>query len=227
MARRFALLLLLSLVGVVAFGGDIAKFVNLGFSDDADVFVFGQYGIESEGANAFAAIYAVDVPDNRFVSNGVFTLERDDPLTLGQDGRGALYTLLGEAQDVVRLHEVDHLRTGRPIYILIDGDEPKPHLAFRDFAADTRYDVTIAQDSRGSGDELSSSFYIDLTLTYSDDSSASLRIGRPDYYRDGVDSYRITQILVGPDQTSVVFVVEKRSIDGSARYMVETARAAR
>ena len=222
MTRRFALVLLLILTGAAAFGGDIATFVNLGFSDDSNVFLFGQYGIDSASAEAFAEIYAVDVPRNQFVTNGVFDLTRSEPLPLGQDGRGALYALLGEAQAIVTAHGVDHLQTGRPVYILVDGLVPKAHLAFRDFNTNTRYDVTLSQEARGSGEEVSASFYIDLTLTYSDDSSRTVRIGRPGYFREGVRSYQITQILVSPDEGSAIFVVEKIRHDGSIRYMVET-----
>ena len=223
MRRWFTLIALVTLVAGAASGGDIAMFENLGFSESGDVFVFGQYGVAGERSQPFAEIYAVDVAGNRFLSDGVFELRSDAPLSLGQDGRGALYRLLGRARSVLDRERVDHLTTGRPVYILVDGEEPRSRLTFRDFNDDTRYDVRLQQEARGSGEDVSAAFSIDVTITRADDSVRTMTIGRPSYYRDGVASYRITQILVGPDEDSLVIVVEKRSPDGTIRYMVETA----
>ena len=223
MRRWFTLISLLILIAGIASAGDIATFENLGFSESGDVFVFGQYGVASDLSQPFAEIYVVDVAGNRFVADGVFEYASSQALSLGQDGRGALYRLLREADPLLERRDVDHLSTGRPVYILVDGEEPRSRLTFRDFNANTRYDVRLEQESRGSGDSVSAAFSISLTLTYSDDRTRTMTIGRPGHFRDGVASYRITQIVVGPDEESVVFVVERRSPDGSIRYMVETA----
>ena len=223
MRRRHALGLLLCLVAGTAMGGDIAMFENLGFSPDARVFAFGQYGVTATASRPFAEIYLVDVRGNRFVSDGIFTFESDAPLSLGQDGRGALYTLLGRALPLLAKEKVDHLAWGRPIYIRIDGGEVQPRLVFRDFHAGVRYDVRLTQESRGAGDSVSAAFHIDVALTRSDASVRTLRIGRPGFFRDGVAEYRISQIIVGPGESSIVIVVERISPDGTIRYMVETA----
>ena len=50
-------------------------------------------------------------------------------------------------------------------------------------------------------------------------------VGLPDYRREGVKSYRIKQIIAGPDEESLVFVVQKIQEDTEGvdiRYMVET-----
>lgn len=223
MRRWFTLSALLLLVTGAVAGGDIAMFENLGFSDSSDVFVFGQYGVTGEESQAFAEIYVVDVPRNSFVPSGVFTLRSEQPLALGQDGRGALYNLLSRARSLLESRDVDHLATGRPVYILLDGEEPRERLTFRDFNADRRYDVRLTQERRGEGESVSAAFFIDLTVTSGDDAVRTMRIGRPGFFRDGVATYRITQILVGPDEASIIFVVERRSPDGTVRYMVETA----
>ncbi len=47
----------------------------------------------------------------------------------------------------------------------------------------------------------------------------------PNYWRKGVINYRIKQILLGPNERSLIFVIEKEEQDGKAeniRYMVET-----
>ena len=222
MTRRLVAILLCVLTASTVFGGDIAMFENLGFSSDGSVFAFGQYGVREGMANPYAELYVVDVAGNRFVSDGVYSMADNAPLSLGQDGRGALYYLLGRAHSVLQSRGVQHLTTGRPIYILVNGAEPRERLTFRDFNTNTRYDVRLEQTRRGSGDDSSASFYIDLTLTLSDDRVRTFTIGQPGYYRDGVADYRITQILVGPGENTVVFVVQKQMDDGSVRYMVET-----
>lgn len=224
MVRRFAIALLFLSVALIAAAGDIAMFENLGFSGDSRVFLFGQYGIDAADSAPFAELYAVDVPSNSFVPDGVFTSKRSGaPVSLGQDGRGSLFGLIGEAQDLVAKYDVDHLNNGRPIYILVDGEAPKDRIEFRDFNTNTRYAFALSQDQRTRDDSVEASFYIKLTVTYADDRSRTVTIGREGYYRPDVSAYRITQVLLSPDESSIVVVVEKLHADGSVRYMVETA----
>lgn len=224
MTRRLTLMLLFALCASVVMGGDIATFENLGFNAAGSVFVFGQYGLQADSAHPFAEIFAVDVASNSFLPNGQWSIESTKPLSLGQDGRGAFYSILGNAQSLLSSRGVDHLATGRPIYILVDGNTPKARLSFRDFNTNTRYEIQLIQGSRGSGESVSASFSIELRLTKADDSVQTITLGRPGYFREGVQDYRITQVLVGPDEDTVVVVVEKRGPDGSIRYMVETSR---
>lgn len=224
MVRRSAIALLFLFVALIAAGGDIAMFENLGFSGDSRVFLFGQYGIDAADSAPFAELYVVDVPSNSFVPDGVFTNKRTGvPLSLGQDGRGSLFGLIGEAQDLITKYDIDHLSNGRPIYILVDGETPKDRIEFRDFNTNTRYAFVLSQDQRTRNDTVEASFHIALTVTYPDDRSRTVTIGREGYYRPEVSAYRITQVLLSPDENSIVVVVEKLLTDGSIRYMVETA----
>ena len=222
MTRRFALVLLLFSVTYIAAAGDIAQFENLGFSEDGRIFLFGQYGVAEDDSMPYADLYAVDVVNNTFVANGVFQTADERPLSLGQDGRGALYALLQDAQTVIERYDIDHLSNGRPIYILVDGDQPKERISFRDFNTNTRYDVVLLQDQRSDGESVEASFHIQLTVIYPDDRTRTVTVGRPGYYRENVEKYRITQVLLGPEEDAIVIVVEKHAPDGSIRYMVET-----
>jgi predicted secreted protein len=52
-------------------------------------------------------------------------------------------------------------------------------------------------------------------------------VGLPDYWRQGVRQYKIKQVLLAPDDRSVVIVVERQEQDATGaniRYMVETLR---
>ncbi len=222
MRRWFTLSLLLVMATAVVSAGDLATFQNLGFSADGRSFAFAQYGVAGEEATAFAEIYVVDVAGNVFVSNGTFDLESDIPLDLGQDGRGALYALLADAQATLGSRRIEHLRTGRPIYIQVDGEASSESLTFRDFSTQTRYEISLDQSSRVNGDRTQAAFSIEARLIRGD-AVETLQIGRPSLFRDDVESYRITQILSAPGDNGIVIVVERRSPDGSIRYMVETA----
>lgn len=217
--------LLLPLVAVAA--GDVAQFINLGFSPDSRIFMFAQHGITTESNNPYAEIYTVDVPDNVFVRSGLAGEEYNASISPGQDGSGALFTLLPEVRDTIERYQVDHLRQGRLVYLFVNGDEQPETLEFRDFDTGDRYTVTMTQNARGEGTAGSAAFHLDVSVAFADGTTVELQVGRPSYYRDGVNRYRIKQIIVGPDETSMIAVIERISDTDSGqriRYMVETAQ---
>jgi len=227
MIRRIAALAILALFTCSAslVAGDVATFVNLGFSENSRTFMFAQYGIEDETTIPFAEIYTVDVPGNRFVPNGVLSEEYDVPVSPGQDGSGALYNLLPQAAPLAEQYGLDHLRQGRLVYLLVNGQEPKAQISFRDFRSGNRYQVQLVQEQRGSDDAVRSAFHILLTVTRENGSSQEYTVGLPDYYREGIHKYQIRQILHAPNERGIVFVVEKitEMSDGrEVRFMVET-----
>jgi len=210
------------------FAGDIASFVNLGFSDDSRYFMFAQYGVEEENSYPYVDTFIVDVWSNQFVSGGVLNRVYKVSVQPGYQGMGALFTTLRESYPLISRYGINHLKTGRMVYILLDGDEPKAVLNFRDFITGKNYTVTLVQSKFGSGTDVSAAFHIVLSVV--DSMGNSLRtynIGLPNYRRDGVKSYRIKKIIVSPDEKSMVFVVEKEMVDKKGiniRYMVETVK---
>ena len=222
----FVILLLIAITGV-ACAGNAVRFVNLGFSPDSRTFMFAQHGIVAESGFPFAEIFTVDVPDNSFVSGGVVRETYDSPISPGQDGSGALYTLLPDLYDVIARYRISHLTQGRLIYLLVDGAEVRNRIEFRDFETGNAYTISISQDRRGSGDSVRASFYLDVVRTLSDGMELKHRVGRPGYYRDDIDRYRINQVIMAPDERSIVVVVERIRETASGlriRYMVETVR---
>jgi predicted secreted protein len=227
MIRRIAALALGALFFCSAslVAGDVATFVNLGFSEDSRTFMFAQYGIEDETTTPFAEIYTVDVPGNRFVPNGTLTESFDVPLSPGQDGSGALYNLLPEAQPLVERYDLNHLRQGRLVYLLVNGQEPKSRISFRDFRSGNRYEVRLVQEQRGEGASVRAAFHILLTLIREGGAREEYTVGLPDYFREGINRYQIRQILHAPNERGIVFVVEKITDTGDGRevrFMVET-----
>lgn len=228
MTRRLMLVtaLLMALSGTL-FAGDIATFVNLGFSPDSRIFMFGQYGVEHSTSRPFAELYVVDVPDNRFVRDGVRRKTYDTAVSPGQDGSGALFALLTANTGLVTGNRIDPLKQGRLIYLLINEESPKSEIRFRDFTDGTRYHIRLLQNRRGEGANVSAAFHLLLRVTSSDGGTREFTVGLPDFYREGVSSYQINQAFLSPDERSLVFVIERitDTVSGrTVRYMVETVR---
>lgn len=225
-SKRFVVLLfLILLVTGAAIADDVAVFTNLGFSQNSRTFMFGQYGIHS--GTPFAEIYTVDVSRNVFVASGNFSESYNVQISPGQSGIAALFSLLPEAQETISSYNINHFEQGRLIYLLVNGREPRSDLAFRDFDTGNRYAVSLVQERGGTEDSPKAAFYIDLSVEFANGTKNDFRVGRPGYFRDGVSGYRITQIFLSPDETSLVFVVEKaihNSQGTSLRYMVETVK---
>ncbi len=225
MNRKIVLILILSLCSFSVFAGDVAEYVNLGFSENSEYFMFGLYGIEYNTSKPYAGIYTVKVADNVYARNGVLEETYTHNIQPGQDGSGALYNLMAEKQSELQKYNINHLQTGRIVYLLINGAEPKSTLEFRDFKNNGRYKVSLVQQQFGTEKEPSASFYIDLTVTDKTNKITAYKVGLPDFKRKNVLKYRIKQIMFAPNEKSLVFVIEKEIVDGtgpSIRYMVET-----
>lgn len=215
------------LISGALFGGDIATFVNLGFSDDSRYFMFGQYGILEDQSKPYAEIYMVDVGSNDFTPGGVKKQTFSGPVEPSQVGLGALLNLLGASKSLTTKYGIDHLNTGRLLYILLNGEEPKSLLNFRDFNTGSHYTIHLIQAEYGSEESVSASFHIDMKVTGSSGNTRHFIVGLPDYRRKNIKNYRIKQITLSPDEKSVIFLVEKEVKDttgSNVRYMVETVK---
>jgi predicted secreted protein len=224
--RVFLIVVLLVSCGLL-FAGDIAIFQNLGFSPDSRYYMFAQYGATEKTSLPYAELFVVDVPANRFVPKGVKKATYDNPIEPGADGRGALFNLLTDSVDLKKRWNINHVLTGRLVYILLDGAEPKSQLEFRDFQDKKKYRITLVQSSRGSGNGVASSFHLLVTVEEASGRFTTHTVGLPEYWRKGVRRYRIKQVLLAPDERSVVIVVEREEQDATGvniRYMVETLR---
>ncbi len=228
MSKRFLAPLVLVL-GLNAWAGDAASFVDLGFSADGSRYMFAQYGVESNSLKPWAELFVVDVPRNDFVSGGKKSLVYDGPVIAGQDGSGAFYKLLAENAGLAAAHKVDFLRQSQPLYLAVDNgaSEGQAPIEFRDFESGASYKATLVPYVEGSGATLKSSFYIDVERTLKDGSVKRYTVGTPALKRALVASYRIRRAVIAPRDGSLIFVVELRKAGASgmdSRYMVEAVR---
>lgn len=210
-----------------AFAGDVATFVNLGFSSDSSYFMFAQYGVDQASGKPYAETYLVDDKRNDFVDKGVQRKVFDAALEPGQDASGALYALIGEEQGLVKKYRINHLKPGRLLYLLMDGEEPPASLSFRDFKTGANFDVSLNQSSSELKGSAVASFGIAITYSAKDGEAKRVVGGNPDIKRQGVKSYAIRRIIAAPDEGTLVFIIEKRTADKGdlgVRYMVEAIR---
>jgi predicted secreted protein len=227
MRLKCILMLTLMALPVLLFSGDLARFINLGFSNDSRYFMFGSYGINEKTSLPYAELYIVDVPSNSFVPNGRIGRDYATNVEPGNDGLGAMFNLYRENQSLISSYGINHLITGRILYLLVDGDIPKDQLDFRDFVSKKRYLINLIQSAWGSGKDVQSSFYIEMTVFNADNTSRQSQLGLPFFKRRGVRNYKIKEAVLAPDSKSLVFVIEKAEEDTNGvniRYMVETIR---
>jgi len=225
MARRLAPIgILILLVTLAASAGDIARFVNLGFSPDSRYFMFGQFGILEKGATPWAETFVIDVRANAFVPHGAHKVSSQQQADPSSDGIGALFDAVAESQSQVAAYRIHHLLTGRMLYILVDGAPAPDTVDFRDFQTGRSYQIVMTQ-SPPIG-EAGASFCLAITVTEKDGAVHTYKAGDPTFRRPGVKAYHIKEIILAPDNASLVFLIQKEEQDtrgNNIRYMIEAA----
>lgn len=208
------------------YAGDVATFVDLGFSADGTRFVFGQYGTTDAEFRAYADVYCVDTVKNDFVPNGRFST-LPSPATSGKDGRGVFAALQNEASPFFKKLGVDSALQGRALYVQAENGTRPDALEFRDFETGTEYSVAIHSLSEGEGASVKSSFYLVVEIKKAGAKTVRKQVGIPGYLREGVKAYRVRRILSDGTGKSVVFIIEKELYErkgSSVRFMAETLR---
>jgi predicted secreted protein len=227
MAKKTLLSACILLAALAAWSGDVAQFDNLGFSSDGRYFMFGQHGILEKTSYPYAELSIVDVPANAFTPLGVKKVSYTKGVEPGSTGLGALLNALGDMAAQKRQYRIDHLVTGRLLYLLVDGVNPAETLEFRDFQAGTRYAVTLVQTPGTKDGQAAAAFSLKVTVTGKDGKAKDYTVGNAGFARAGVKASRVKQVVLGPDGAALVFVIQKEEADGAGvniRYMVETVR---
>ena len=223
--RKTALLVLFGLTAFIAYAGDVASFVNLGFSADGRMFAFGQYGVSDGTYVSYADVYCVDVAKNEFVKGGKASSSASD--AAGKDGKQTLDSVIKKVAPALVKASVDPSLVGRAIYVQADDSAPVKDIAFRDFETGRDYSVALKSLSEGSGESVRSSFYLVVSIKDSSGNETRKTVGLPGFKRPGVKDYQIRRIIADASGSSVVFVIEKEVADkrgNSVRFMVETLR---
>jgi predicted secreted protein len=222
---------LLVLGSLYLWAGDAASFVDLGFSPDGKIYMFAQYGVQDETLRPWADLFVVDVIQNNFVAGGRLSYTHDKAVVAGQDGSGALYRIISR-NTLADRYGVNYLLQGQPLFISLENgdtgtDGKGETIEFRDFEQGASYRAALVPFVEGSGNDLKSSFYINVDRTSRDGTKKSYVVGTPQLKRPHIVSYRIRKVIIAPQDGSVVFVIEtkkqgERGYD--LRYMVEALR---
>lgn len=219
--KRATFLFLLSLNIVVIYAGDIANFVNLGFSLDGSKFAFGIHGVKDKTYQAYAQIYLVDAYTNEFLENGVFKTS-PTKATYALDSKTVFLDLQHRATPYLKKYGIMQEREGRPIYSQTDETKADSVLMFRDFETGAEYTVILHSKNVGN---TQSSFHITCDVISTNGNKRSYNVGHPEIVRAGTKSYSIKKIII--DNSTLVFVIEKKEIEkggDSIRYMAEVVK---
>ena len=227
----YFVLIVLVLGGLRLWAGDNASFVDLGFSPDGTIYMFAQYGVESNTLKPWAELAVVDVPKNNFVPGGRVSYNHPGAVTNGQDGSGAMYRLIAQSGALANRYGVDFLLQGQPLYISLETSDKAGDggeiIEFRHFQAGVSYKATLIPTLEGSGKDLKSSFFINLERTSGDNSKRTYRVGSPAVKRPLISSYRIRKVMIAPQDGSLIFVIEMKKPGSGGfdiRYMTEALK---
>ena len=232
MKRIFACSIVSVFLFTALFAGDVASFVDKGFTEDGKYYLFGQFGKTDKKFQGWAEIYQVDIEKNDYVNGGVFRT-KPSAVTAGKNGREVYEAL--EAKSFYYLKDVkcEKADPENVLYILDDVNRSgTDEIVFTDFKSDIEnpdtFHIQLVPTVNGSGKKVSSSFYIDVEKRDADGNLIfKKKVGSPDIVRKGVYNYKIERIVCDKSEKSFIFVVEKMMEDDSGiniRYMVEAAR---
>lgn len=233
MKKILAVLALTSALLIPAFAGDVAVFEDLGFSEDGRTYLFGQYGKTDKKFQAWAEIYTVDVAKNDFVKNEIYKTEPSSA-TVKLSGKKAFEELVSKTEWKWGKYNAKPSGAKELLYVReVENKNPTAEIVFKDFEGSTEtnqvfYHVQLVPAYEGSGKNVKSKFYINLSKQDENDNVLeSWKVGTPDFKRKGITSYQINKIFTDKSGKSLVFIVEKTLEDDtgtSVRYMVEAIR---
>ncbi|GHT48321.1 hypothetical protein FACS1894102_1090 [Spirochaetia bacterium] len=216
-------------IGVSLWAGDVAMYSDLGFSQNGNVYMFGQYGVDEDTLKPWADLSVIDIPTNDFVSGGRFSYKHFEKIDPGQDGQGALIRLISKNSAFLKKYQTTFMSQGIPLFVsLKNGHNPNGEtIDFRDFDYGLYFSAILIPTVFGNARNTSSSFYILMDAIDRFGHKKTVRIGSPDVKRKNVSSYTIKKVMVNEDRTSMVFVIEMTVNSGNGpdiRYMVEALK---
>ena len=127
----FGLLIAFGLLTVYA--GDVATFVDKGFTEDGKYYIFGQYGKTDKKFQGYAEIYQVDIAANDYVDSGVFKT-KPSAVTAGKNGRDVYDALEAKSFYYFKDMKCETANPDHVLYILDDVNKTgTDEIIFTDF----------------------------------------------------------------------------------------------
>ncbi len=231
MKKSVVMKIVMALMAGSVFAGDVAVFVDKGFTDDGKYYVFGQYGKTDKKYQGWAEIYQVDISANDYVDKGIFKT-KPSAVTEGKNGADVFQDLEAKSFSYFKDIKTETAPIDNVFYILDDVNKAGSDvIEFTDFHGEignqNKYKIQLKQTVTGSGKNAKSSFYIDVEKSDSEGKVIdSWKVGTPSIKRKGVYNYKIERIFCDKAGKNLIFVIEKMMNDDtgiSVRYMVEAA----
>lgn len=233
MKKIFAVSILTALFAVNLWAGDVATFVDGGFTADGKYYFFGQYGKTDVKFQGYSEIYQVDIEKNDYVDSGVFRIN-PSAVTADKNGVEIYEALKAKSYYYLKNYKYEKANIDHVLYILDDINKTgTDEIVFKDFKGseienpDT-YTVNLIPTINGSGKNVKSSFYITMVKKDAEGNILSQKkIGSPSIVRKGVSNYKIERIFCDNNEKSLIFIIEKTVEDDtgvSIRYMVEATK---
>lgn len=215
------------------FAGDVASFVDLGFTDDGKYYIFGQYGKIDKKFQGWAEIYQVDIEKNDYVDGGVFSI-KPSSVTSDKNGKDVYESLEAKSYYYLKDYKTTPSDADHTLYILDDTSKKgTDEIVFTDFKGSEienpdKFYVKLIPTVYGSGKNLKSSFYINLEKKDANGNIIfSKKVGNSNIKRKNVSDYKIERIFSDKTGSNLIFVIEKTLQDDSGvliRYMVEAIK---
>lgn len=226
-----SLLLLLGFTALSA--GDVASFVDKGFSEDGKYYIFGQYGKTDKKFQGYAEIYQVDIAANDYVEKGVF-ITKPSSVTADKGGKEVFDALEAKSFYYFKNIKTEPANIDHVLYILDDVKKAgTDEIVFKDFRGSdienpNTYNIQLVPTVNGYGKNCKSSFFIMVEKKDADGNIITRqKVGTPSIQRKGVTNYKIERIFCDKSEKNLIFIIEKTIEDDtgiSIRYMVEAAQ---
>ncbi|MGL4986234.1 MAG: DUF2259 domain-containing protein [Treponemataceae bacterium] len=220
-------------VGLLSFAGDVAQFVDLGFSADGNYYAFAQHGLQDNTFRAYAEIQIIDVKRNDYLQGGILKMG-PSAATRGRKPAAVYYELFENNAYFLSKTGILKKQTAEPIYMLAPNANPyeKSIIEFRDFphtqdeGYETTYLIHLDEKVQGTGKNAMSSYSLIIEQRNEDNIVLSrTNVGSNRFKRPGIVGYRIYRILASPNGGGNIAVVLEQLVSDengiSVRYMVE------
>ncbi|MCQ2575106.1 MAG: DUF2259 domain-containing protein [Treponema sp.] len=225
--------LFFTLAAMCLSAGDVATFVDKGFSADGKYYIFGQYGRTDKKYQGWAEIYQVDIAANDYVDSGIFRI-KPTSVTSDRSGPEVYESLEAKSYYYLKNIKTEKANPDHVLYICDDVSKKGTDvIKFTDFLGSdidnpNTYNIELIPTVTGKGKNVKSSFYINLTKKNANGNVIlTKKIGNPGIVRKGISNYKIERIMCDQSEKNFIFVIEKIYEDETGinvRYMVEASK---
>jgi len=206
------------------FAGDRADFINLGFIDQNEAFLYGQYGMDEEGTYFYADVVYHDLQSGETPAELIQS--KRYPLT-ELNGGSTLPAMLQSVQEYLSVNpvSVDFTRTGVMLYP--PGIESGNVISFKDDTQNKDYSLSL--NLRPKTRKPGSNTALALTLVQNDSDGTYKRYDAGSLVRplEGVYDVRLAKVYSDPERNYLVMVFQTSEFDDEtesvdARYLLKS-----